>query len=246
MDDSLNREVRVYPDLGVLSRGAAEQLVELVHASLTERIHFSLVLAGGKTPRTLYRLFATEYRDRIPWARVHFFWSDERYVPPEDVESNYHLVRESLLNHIPLPALNVHPMPTLQSDPDESAKEYEATLRTFFSDQRPEFDLILLGVGTDGHCASLFPGSPALRERDRWVVSTRAPIKPQFRLSLTLPALNSARNIFFLVSGEEKREIVQSILQHPEQAEKLYPAAIVRPRERILWFLDEAAGGNIQ
>src|SRR5688572_24616891 len=148
----------------------------------------SLVLSGGNTPRTFYGLLASEFRDQIPWPHIHIFWGDERYVSPHDPDSNYRLARETLLDHVPCPAANIHPMPTQFASPEDAARDYERTLRNYFGTDWPHFDLLLLGIGKEGHTASLFPGSRALRERTRWVAAVETPANPSLRLTLTLPA----------------------------------------------------------
>jgi 6-phosphogluconolactonase len=202
---------------------------------------FSLALAGGTTPRALYRLLAAGHRDQIAWDQVHVFWSDERYVPADDPRSNYQMARGVWLDRVPIPAQNVHPMPTDFSDPDAAARAYETTLRAHFPGPWPRFDVILLGLGADGHTASLFPGSPALDERERWVVVVRAPIEPSLRLTLTLPVLNHAAAVWFLVSGADKTPALQQTLEGGS-AVRSHPAVGVRPEGgAVIWWVDEAA-----
>ena len=171
-------DLRVCADLGDLSRRAAEAAVGTINDAVRTAGTCSIVLSGGATPRTLYRLLASEFRAQIPWAQVQVFWGDERYVPPEDPRSNYRMATETLLDHVPCPPKNIHPMPTHFQNADVAARDYERTLRTHFVDEWPHFDLVLLGVGDDGHTASLFPGSLALAERTRWVVAAQAPVEP--------------------------------------------------------------------
>ena len=240
-------DVRVYPDLHSLNRTAAEESAGLIQETLQKSARFNLVVAGGNTPRSLYRLLAEDYRDRISWPRIHLFWGDERYLPPEDRLSNYHMVHEELIEKVPLPPENVHPMPTHFSTPEEAARAYESTLREHFPDlqeSRPAFDLVLLGMGGDGHTASLFPGSPALQEKTRWVVAVEAAVEPPQRLTLTLPVLNRARNAWFLVSGGGKREVLREILENRERAGQVYPAAMIKPAGRLVWHLDRLAYGR--
>ncbi|RMG55048.1 MAG: 6-phosphogluconolactonase [Acidobacteria bacterium] len=241
MDDSVSWEVRCYPDRSILTRRAAEEIAHRMRRAIALKGRCAVALAGGHTPRPVYHRLAEEHGHRLPWDRIHLFWGDERYVPPDDPQSNYGMVRQTLLDRISLPEENVHPMPTHISPPEEAARAYEQTLRSFFGDAGPTFDLVLLGVGADGHTASLFPGSPALRERARWVVVTEAPVEPRRRLSLTLPAINAADQVMFLVSGEEKRPVMRALLDEPQRARTLYPAAMVRPRGSVAWFVDRAA-----
>lgn len=241
-------EIHVYPDLESLSRTAAERLIDRAQEAVAGHGRFSLSLAGGTTPRTLYQLLAGEYRDQIPWSRVHLFWGDERCVPPDHPDSNFAMVDEALISKVPLPPENVHRIPT-EKPVETVAEAYEQTLREFFqpapATSFPAFDLILLGMGEDGHTASLFPDGSALEERERWVAPALAPptYSSRQRITLTLPVLNRANDVFFLVSGASKKTVVRAILNDPEQASRLYPAARVRPRGRVVWFLDEAARG---
>jgi 6-phosphogluconolactonase len=239
----MEREIRVYPGLEELSRMAAEEIVRLA-ADGSER--FSIALSGGSTPHCLYKLLATEYRDKIDWQRVHLFWGDERYVPHDDPESNFRAARETLLSNVPLPLQNINPVATHFLRPENAARAYEEVLRNYFANTAPEFDVLLLGLGTDGHTASLFPGTPALKEQERWVVPAEAPlpIVPRGRLSFTFPLMNQAKNIFFLVSGEDKRNILHAILHEPAKAKSLYPAAMLVPRGREIWFAEKAAMGE--
>lgn len=247
MSASSTRDVRVYPDLDSLNRVAADELAGLIPETVRESGRFNLVVAGGNTPRSLYRLLGEDYRDRIPWPQIHLFWGDERYLPPEDRLSNFRMVQEELIEKVPLSPENVHPMPTHFATPEEAAHAYEVTLREHFPDLQdswPAFDLVLLGMGGDGHTASLFPGSPALQEKNRWVVAVEAPAKPPQRLTLTLPVLSRARTTYFLVSGAEKNEVVREIFEDPMQATRVYPAAMVNPEGSLIWFLDRAAYGG--
>ena len=238
-------DLRLHPDLEALSRGAAEGVVRLAQAAVQERGRFTLALSGGKTPASLHRLLATEFRDRIPWEAVHAFWGDERYVPPEDPRSNYRMAQETLLLHLPIPGANVHPMPTLLPEIEEAAQAYERTLRSHFPGRWPRFDLLLLGLGQDGHTASLFPHSPTLEERARVVVAVRAEAEPPLRLTLTLPAINQAANIYFLVAGREKSEALRCARSGTNDVAAC-PAAGVRPRQgKLVWWVDEGAASGL-
>ncbi len=184
MRASSTRDVRVYPDLDPLNRVAADELADLIQESVRESGRFNLVVAGGNTPRSLYRLLGEDYRDRIPWPQIHLFWGDERFVPPEHRLSNFRMVQEELIEKVPLSPENVQPMPTHFSTPEEAARAYEETLREHFPDFKeswPAFDLVLLGMGGDGHTASLFPGSPALQEKQRWASRLRLRSSPHRR-----------------------------------------------------------------
>lgn len=238
---SLKPDLRVCADHADLSRRAAEAAVGTINDAVRAAGTCSIVLSGGSTPRTLYSLLASEFRAQIPWANVQVFWGDERYVPAEDAGSNYRMAKETLLDHVPCPPANIHPMPTHFPSADEAARDYELTLRTHFVEEWPRFDLVLLGIGDDGHTASLFPGSLALAERTRWVVTARAPVAPHVRLTLTLPALTRAAAIYVLLAGATKAEALRHVLQGAGDWIK-YPAAAVRlGAESVIWWADRDA-----
>ena len=241
----MESDIRVYPNLEALSRAAAESLVELAAAAVAQTGCFSVALSGGQTPRRLYQLLASDYRGRIVWPRVEVFWGDERYVPHDDPRSDYRMARETLLAGVPLPRENIHPMPTDPADPEEAAQAYERVLRAHFPSRPwPRFDLVLLGLGAEGHTASLFPGSPALAEERRWVVAAEAEVAPPQRLTLTLPAINHGAHVHFLVAGEEKREALAQALAEPPDVARC-PASGVRPLDgELVWWVDEAARGG--
>lgn len=233
----------VWPDEEALSRAVAMAVYEAASAAIAGRLRFDLALAGGHTPRRLYEHLGADYRQRIVWKETHLYWGDERYVPQDDPSSNYRMARETLIDPLNLSPAKVHPMPTSFPDPEDAARAYEQTLVQEFGAAGPRFDLVLLGIGPEGHTASLFPGSPALAETARWVVPVRVPAEPPVRLTLTLAALNAAHEVFFLVTGAEKREIVAKLLAVKPQEASQYPAAQVRPRGRVMLFLDQAACG---
>ena len=234
-------EVRACADLSDMSRRVAEAAVDTINDAVRTAGTCSIVLSGGSTPRTLYGLLASRFRAEIPWANVQVFWGDERYVPPEDPRSNYRLAKEALLDHVPCPAANIHPMPTHFPGAEVAARDYERTLRNHFVDEWPRFDFVLLGIGDDGHTASLFPGSLALAERTRWVVAAKAPVEPQVRLTLTMPALTRAAAIYVLVTGASKREALRHVLAGAGDWIK-YPAAGVRlGTGSVIWWADRDA-----
>ena len=241
-------EIRSYPNLPELSRAAAEFIAELAEARIEERNIFTLVLSGGSTPRLLYEELARQpISKRIEWPKTHIFWGDERYVPADHPESNYGLAFRALVSKVNVPPENVHRILTESVSASAAAVAYEKTLRYFFhppvgsEDNRyfPSFDLVLLGLGQDGHTASLFPGDTALKEKYRWVLgvdsASTSPAVP--RVTLTLPVLNRADCVIFLVSGSRKKEVFEEIMNNPEAT--AYPAARVRPSGRLLWFVDE-------
>ncbi len=234
-------DVRVFASPEELSAAAAAEIAAALRRA-AEAGRATIALSGGGTPRGLHRRLAESHSD-LPWERVHVFWGDERYVPRDAPDSNYRMARETLLEHIAIPPDNVHPMPTGASDPDEAARAYEEELRSVFGDT-PAFDVILLGMGDDGHTASLFPGSPALEETARWVVPAEAPAEPRRRLTLTPPVLCAAEAIHFLVAGASKRAALACALS-PDGPAPTCPASLVRPLAGTLtWWVDEAAGGR--
>lgn len=243
---TLAAEVIVAPDAAALAEEAAHRFAALAEAAVAARGRFSAALSGGATPGALYRLLAAEpYRARLPWAQIHLFWADERCVPPDDPGSNYRLVAETLLTGAPIPPDNIHRMRG-EWEPERAAHDYEHMLRAFFGDGPPRFDLALLGLGKDGHTASLFPGADTLAETERLVVHAVAAYeeRPAWRITLTLPALNAARRVLFLVSGAEKAAIVRTVF---EDAAARLPAQRVRPTEgRVVWLLDASLTGGVR
>ena len=234
--------IEVSPDNTALAAHLADWLVGRLASTSGP---FALNLSGGSTPKSLYALLATEiYRSKIAWERVHVFFGDERFVPPYHPDSNYRMAREALLAHVPIPPENVHPVPTTDGTPEEAAAAYEATLKTFYGKEtldaaRPLFAVTLLGLGDDGHTASLFPGTAALQERERWVTAVVG-AKPEPRVSMTYPALDSSGALIFLVAGEGKREKLEGLLG----GDLSLPAAHVRPVSEFYVFCDAAARGD--
>jgi 6-phosphogluconolactonase len=236
--------LRIFPGPRVLFACAAELLVEAAVRAVREAGVFTLVLAGGNTPRGLYELLAEPpCASRIPWRQVRLYWGDERFVPQRHEQSNYRLAAETLLARVPVPADQVHPIPTAEATPEQAALAYEDTLRALAAAQGrspPRFDLVLLGLGADGHTASLFPGGPECAERERWCVASRAPegTGVRERITLTLPVLNASRSVLFLVSGAEKRPILQKVLHPAPGQERRYPAQLLRPAGELRWLAD--------
>lgn len=231
-------DVRVFADLNALATAAAEAVVGTLTGAVRAAGRCSLALSGGGTPLPLHRLLASQWKDEIPWKGVHVFWGDERYVPHDDPRSNYRMARETLLDHVPCPASNIHPMPTQPGDPDAAARAYDATLRSYFGDGPPRFDLVLLGIGEEGHTASIFPGSIALTEGTRWTLAVTTPADPPVRLTLTLPVLTAAAAIDLLVAGAEKHDALAHILAENADPQR-FPAAGVRlAAGRVTWWLD--------
>ena len=242
----MNFDLRIFPAPEALSRAAAEAFMQLAHKTISTKGRFTVALAGGNTPRAIYQLLATNHREQIDWSKAHLFWGDERYVPMNDPNSNYRMVRESLLDHIPITNDNVHRIPTEFIQLDEAARQYEKQLRDFFGAALPQFDLIMLGLGKDAHCASLFPGSPALQEHERLVVVAESPQPPKIRLTLTFPVINHAANIYFFVAGEDKAPALQATLKGQTDFQK-FPAQAVQPlKGQVIWWVDEKAASLLK
>jgi 6-phosphogluconolactonase len=240
--------VLVCANAAELARLAARRFVDWAWQSIAKDGNFNVALSGGSTPRELYRLLATpEFRAQVDWPRVHLFWGDERAVPPESPESNYGIVRRELLLRVPIPPSNVHRMEAEDPNIGRAAHNYEAVLRKFLPLDDlgfPRFHLILLGLGTDGHTASLFPGSKLLRETSRWVSTPVVPKLGARRMTLTLPVLEAAQRVVFLVSGAEKASILHALLC--EKFDPPLPAQMVKPRQgERLFLVDEAAASKI-
>lgn len=238
-------ELRVFDDLGALARAAAEEITKSAEEAIAARGRFTIALSGGNTPRPAYRLLAEEpWRDRIDWSRVHVFWGDDRHVPPDHPDSNFGMAHDALLSKVPIPPGNVHRMRTEKPDAETAAEEYAWTLRSAFDldgGEWPRFDLVLMGLGEDGHTASLFPGSDAVRERSRLVVAPWVSSLRTYRITLTPPVFNRAALALFLVSGEEKAAALKAVLEGDFQPDR-FPAQIVRPEDgRLLWLIDRAA-----
>jgi 6-phosphogluconolactonase len=227
----------IFPDPAALARHVAEWMTS---AALAAKGTFRVSLSGGSTPKTLYGLLASdEFRSRFPWQLVSWYWGDERFVPYDDPASNYRMTREAMLAKAPVPAENIHPIPT-DGTPQDAARRYERTLRQASgATARPLFDVTLLGLGIDGHTASLLPGDPVLEERERWVAVVSHG-RPEIRITMTYPALDSSRRVAFLVTGREKAAILQTIRAGGSQV----PAARVRPLGELIWFVDRAAAGE--
>jgi 6-phosphogluconolactonase len=233
--------VRVYESPEELAEAAAREFAAKAEESIEERGRFAVVLAGGSTPKATYGVLARDYAGRIDWSKVHVFFGDERTVPPDHEDSNYRMARESLLDHIRVGS--VHRI-RCELPPDEAATAYEEELRDFFGEELPRFDLILLGIGADGHTASLFPETPALEVADRWVVSNPVPKLDTNRITLTVPVINAARSVDFLVAGEDKAEALKEILEGDADPRK-YPARLIQPPGGPDWMLDRAAAAAL-
>ncbi|GFE60045.1 6-phosphogluconolactonase [Geobacter sp. AOG2] len=233
--------ILVYPDLEALSRAAADLFAERVGNAIADHGRCAILLAGGETPRRTYELLADEpLRSRVPWGRLHLFWGDERSVASDDPRSNAQMVRRALLDRVPVPAGQVHPIPG-DRDPRQSADEYEELLHRFFAGAPPRFDLVVLGLGDDGHTASLFPDSPVLEERERWASATRRAGEEIGRVTLTVPLINQAELVVFLVAGDDKATILREVLEeYPDPRSR--PARMIRPEQgELRWLVDASA-----
>jgi 6-phosphogluconolactonase len=238
---SFTGRIDIAEDSGALVRRAAEWMTAIATQS---RASVRIALSGGSTPRPLYQLLAsTEFIQRFPWQRVLWFWGDERFVPHDDPESNYRMAWEALLSRAPVPPQNVFSIPT-GGTPQDAAQQYERVLQDQYGNPMldpalPLFDIVLLGVGEDGHTASLLPGEPVLEERRRWVAAV-AHGRPEARITLTFPAIESSRHVAFLIAGQGKAAIFRAI----RSGNSGVPAARVHPVGDIVWFVDRAAAGD--
>jgi len=241
-------EFRIFPGLAQASLALAEELTTRTLRAQSLGLPFRWVIPGGETPRTLFSLLAERFRDRIPWSSIHLFWSDERWVPHDHPESNYRLAATTLLKSHLIQPPQVHPIPTDLASPELAAVSYERLLRKPMGGLAPSpylLDLAILGVGPDGHTASLFPDSPVLRESERFVRGVPdSPTSPHVaRVTLTLPAFQRTRQVFFLASGATKREVVERVRADFRTAVDRFPAARVQSTDPVVWFVDTAATG---
>jgi 6-phosphogluconolactonase len=236
----------VLDDPTEVAQVAAAGFVKLGREAIAERGRFAVALAGGSTPKRVYELLASDnYREQLDWSKVHIFFGDERCVPPDNAESNYRMANEALLSRVSLPARNIHRMNGV-GDAISNARLYEDEMRTFFNDATwPRFDLILLGMGDDGHTASLFPGTEVLMEGEAWVVGLWVEKLGAYRITLTAPAINHAAHILFLVTGENKAARLAEILKGERDPMRL-PAQLIKPLDGSPeWLIDKAASGGL-
>lgn len=239
-------EIRIFKDVEELSRAAAELFVEQARQSITERRLFLVALNGGGTPNRLFELLATDYAAKVDWSKVHVFWGDERCVPPEDSGSSYGQALGILLRRVPVPDSNIHRIKG-ELGPSDASKDYSATLREFASPPLdwPRFDLVYLGMGEDGHTASLFPGSPVQTSESTLPVTAHYQDRPASRVTLTPLVFNSARLVVFMASGEKKADTLAEVLSNRYNP-ALYPAQRIQPEEgRLIWLVDAAAASKL-
>ncbi len=238
----MERRVEVLADRAALVNRALALILERVTTAIAQRGVFTIALAGGSTPKPLYEAIAQQ---NLAWDKIHVFWGDERYVPPDHPDSNEGMARQAWLNNVPIPVENLHPMPTDAADPIVAAEQYEQQLQAFFHlapGEFPVLDVVLLGIGDDGHTASLFPHTEALQVRDRLVTVGNKDGQP--RITLTVPLINKARCILFLVTGANKQHALRQIFA-PVGDEMQYPARLIQPAGELWWLLDAAAGEGI-
>jgi len=238
--------ISVSPNVEALIEAAAELFVKSAQTAVDEHGEFTVALAGGHSPKPLYTLLAQPpYSKQVPWEKTHVFWGDERCVPPDDPRNNATMASQALLSHLTVPPDHVHPIRCHES-PGLGAKGYESILAEHFLGTVPRFDLILLGLGQNGHTASLFPYTPILGERERWVKELFLPEEEVWRVSLTIPLINNGATIIFLVYGSEKSEILRKVLEGPHEPNR-YPAQFIQPvNGKLIWMIDSKAAGKLQ
>lgn len=237
----MNRKIEILSDKQALVEYALSLIDQTIEVAIKERERFTIALSGGSTPKPLYESLATQ---PLPWDKIHVFWGDERYVPPDHPDSNQHMARQVWLDRVDIPSSNIHPMPTQSDDPILDAQNYEHELRQWFQvpEGHPTFDLILLGMGDDAHTASLFPHTDALTVRDRWITVGNKDGQP--RLTFTVPLINQARFVMFLVAGESKRPALAQVFA-PQGDAMTYPSRLIQPQGELWWLLDRAAGAEL-
>ncbi len=239
-------EILICADVAELAREAARRFAELAEVFVGSVGKFSVALSGGATPKAMYSILAEKpFADGLPWRSIYFFWGDERCVAPDHADSNYRMAYETLLAKVPVPRENIFRIPAEDADHDRAAANYSATLRKFFAEESPHFDLVFLGMGADGHTASLFPGTTALLAKDRIAVANHIQKLQSWRITLTSEAINRALNIIFLVAGLDKAATLKEVIEGRRDPEK-YPSQLIEPNyNSLLWMVDEAAAGRL-
>ncbi len=253
-----NREIEIVDDSSELNRAAADEFSRLARAAVARNGRFAVALAGGSTPKNVYSLLAGDDvanpAMRLPWEKIHFFFGDERHVPPDHADSNYHMASESLLSKVPIPQANIHRVRAELESAEEAADLYEIDVRDYFrpevGDSNPDFvpvfDLIMLGMGPDGHTASLFPGSDALNENRRLVVANWVEKFNTFRITFTYRLINNASEVMFLVTGKDKTDMLHNVLEG-DPSGKTYPSQGIKPVSgRLLWIIDRGAAAMLR
>lgn len=242
-------EIQVFANSEALTQTAAVEFVRRANQAIEARGRFTVALSGGSTPKSLYALLATQpWRDQLPWNQVYLFWGDERHVPPSDASSNFHMTQEQLLSQISIPPENIHRVKAENPDAQAAATDYEQNLKQFFQldeHEFPRFDLVLLGMGANGHTASLFPGTAAVHEQSRLVAAPWVEELKTDRITLTPPVINNAAEILFFVTGSEKATMLKTVLEGTYQPDH-FPAQIVRPTKgKVMWMIDQAAANSL-
>lgn len=239
----MNNSIHQYRNIIEVNKALAEWLVNDIQKVLLQQDRYSIALSGGSTPKSFYELLAKDYADKIDWTKVHVFFDDERYVPFTDERNNAAMVHRALIQHVNIPASQVHNMQT-DVPPIDSAKAYELLLHQYFDHQQHTFDLVLLGMGDDGHTLSLFPGTAVVNERVKWVSEVLLDTSGNYRITLTAPVVNMAEKIIFLITGQGKAQMLQKVLQGPANQ---FPSQLIQPAsQNLLWFIDDAAALNLQ
>lgn len=237
-------KIHILPDPASLNAAVAQTWLEQSNAAIAERGAFHVALSGGNTPRGLFQLLASpDWRERFDWQHIHLYFGDERFVPPTQPDSNYRMARESMLDQLAIPAENIHPVPTERQEATASAQAYEKALRRCLpvaTNGWPVFDVMLQGIGDDGHTASLFPGTAILQERDQWVAAVYVDKLDAWRISVTFPVIDQARCIMFLAAGSGKADILRDVLSQPPGDEP-YPVQMIRAQGEMHWYVDSAA-----
>jgi 6-phosphogluconolactonase len=241
-------EVLICADAAELAREAARRFAELAESFTNDAGRFTVALSGGSTPKAMFQILAENpFADSLPWPSIYFFWGDERCVPPDHAESNYRMANETLLSKAPVPRENIFRIPAEVEDHERAAAIYSETLQTFFAEEQPGFDLVFLGMGADGHTASLFPGTTALCAGGGGAAAANYVDKLQsWRITLTADAINKARNVIFLVAGADKAPALKEVIKGPRNP-KQYPSQLIKPSHgALLWMVDEAAAKLLQ
>jgi len=243
-------ELKIYKNNEELSVEVAKWITAYIVETLKKQNRFTLVLSGGGTPQKLNNLLAASpYKEKIDWSKLHIFWGDERFVPYTDERNNAKMAFDTLLDHVPVPAAQIHRMKTENIIPEVAAGEYEIILHQYFPPSvppAPTFDLVLLGMGDDGHTLSLFPGTHVMHEENKWATSLFLKQQDMFRVTLTAPVVNRAARIAFLVTGPGKAEALQQVLEGDYQPDR-YPSQVIKPTNgEVYWFVDKAAASNLQ
>lgn len=239
----MKKNIEILSDLETLIKRSLEVVLAKIKTAIQERGICTIALSGGSTPKPLYEAIASQ---DLPWEKIHVFWGDERYVSPDHLDSNQKMARQAWLERVNIPAVNIHPMPTDETDPAVAAKKHEAELQEFFgvkNEDFPAFDLILLGMGDDAHTASLFPHTEALQVRDRLITVGKKDNQP--RLTFTVPLINHARCVIFVVAGASKRPALAQVFASTAEPQS-YPSKLIQPQGELWWLLDESAGQELK